>query len=69
MSTSNEEFDRLRKEIESNYGSPMQAFMSQLHEMYISLKRAGFTRREAMYMISKLFNEMILGQAEQDKHE
>lgn len=64
-----EELNKLKKELESVYSSPMHAFMAQLHEMYISLKNAGFTRREAMYLISKLFNEMTLGGMDPDKRE
>lgn len=68
---SNEEFDkfiRLKQELEAQ-SSPMQLFMSQLHEMYTSLKKAGFSRKEALLIISRLFNEMILGGMDQGKNE
>jgi len=64
-----EELDRLKKELESAYSSPMQAVMAQLHEMYISLKRAGFTRREALLLVSRLFNEMTLGGMDPDRRD
>lgn len=64
-----EEFNRIKKELESSYSSPMHSIMAQIHEMYISLKKAGFTRREAMYIISRLFNEMMLGGMESDRRE
>jgi hypothetical protein len=64
-----EELDRLKKELESAYSSPMQAAMAQLHEMYLSLKRAGFTRKEALFMVSRLFNEMTLGGMDSDKRD
>lgn len=68
MDINDEEFDKIRREM-SSYSSPMNSFMSQLHEMYVSLKTAGFTRKESIYIISRLFNEMVLGGMEQDKRE
>ena len=71
MEMSQEEYDKFKKlknELESQ-SSPMQLFMSQLHEMYVSLKKSGFTRREALFIISSLFNRMILGGMDQDKNE
>ena len=64
-----EKLNQLKKELESAYSSPMQAVMAQLHEMYISLKRAGFTRREALLLVSRLFNEMTLGGMDPDKRD
>lgn len=64
-----EELDRLKRELESAYSSPMQAAMAQLHEMYVSLKRAGFTRKEALFLVSRLFNEMTLGGMDSDKRD
>ena len=64
-----EELNQLKKELESAYSSPMQAVMAQLHEMYISLKLAGFTRREALLLVSRLFNEMTLGGMDSDRRD
>jgi hypothetical protein len=64
-----EELNKLKKELDSAYSSPMQAVMAQLHEMYISFKRAGFTRREALLLVSRLFNEMTLGGMDSDKRD
>jgi len=63
-----EELNKLKNELEAVYSSPMQAAMAQLHEMYLSLKRAGFTRKEALFMVSRLFNEMTLGGMDPDKN-
>ena len=62
-----EQLRKLKQELEGMYESPMKAAMVQLHEMYTELKAAGFTRREAMYMISRLFNSMIVGGIDPDK--
>lgn len=62
-----EQLKKLKRELEEMYESPMKAAMVQLHEMYIELKAAGFTRREAMYMISRLFNGMVIGGVDPDK--
>ena len=56
-----EKMKKLKREIEDMYESPMKAAMVQLHEMYTELQAAGFTRREAMFLISKIFNSMIVG--------
>jgi hypothetical protein len=34
--------------------SPMQMAAAALHETYEELKRAGFTRREALYLVSQI---------------
>jgi len=62
-----EQLKKLKKDLEDMYESPMKAAMVQLHEMYTELKAAGFTRREAMYMISRLFNSMIVGGIDPEK--
>lgn len=62
-----EKLKKLKQELEGMYESPMKAAMLQLHEMYTELKAAGFTRREAMYMISRLFNNMVVGGIDPDK--
>lgn len=64
-----EELKKLKQELEQLYESPMKAAMVQLHEMYMELKDAGFTRKEAMYMISRLFNSMVIGGVDPDKRD
>ena len=56
-----EELNNLKRELEEMYESPMKLAMVQLHEMYTELQAAGFTRREAMFLVSKLMNSMIVG--------
>ena len=34
--------------------SPLRDAASQLHEMYMSLRESGFSRREALYLVSKM---------------
>lgn len=60
---------KLQQELGQAYESPMKSVMVQLHEMYTELKAAGFTRREAMYMVSRLFNFMVIGGIDPDKQD
>ena len=41
--------------------SPMREAAVQLHEMYIELKRAGFSRTEAMELIARVMGSAITG--------
>lgn len=34
--------------------TPMKLAATQLHEMYSELRKAGFTRKEALYLVGKL---------------
>ena len=34
--------------------SPMRSAAVQLHELYQSLQQAGFTRKEALYMVTRV---------------
>lgn len=56
-----EELNNLKRELEEMYESPMKLAMVQLHEMYSELQNAGFTRKEALFLVSKLLNTMIVG--------
>lgn len=38
--------------------SPMRMAATQLHEMYTELRKAGFTRYEALFLVSR----MLLGE-------
>ena len=57
---------KFREEIEL-YGSPLRGALFQLHEIYEELKQAGFSRREAMYLVSHLLNGIVIGGAEEEK--
>jgi hypothetical protein len=39
--------------------SPLRQAAIQLHEMYTELKRAGFTRREALTLVGQLISRGI----------
>lgn len=56
-----EELNNLKRELEEMYESPMKTAMVQLHEMYMELQGAGFTRKEALFLVSKLLNNVITG--------
>lgn len=34
--------------------SPLKMAAMQLHEMYTNLRESGFTRREALYLVSRM---------------
>lgn len=44
---------------EFDYTSPMQEAAVAMHEMYETLKRAGFNRREALELVSKILQSSI----------
>lgn len=44
---------------EFDYSSPMQEAAVAMHEMYETLKRAGFNRREALELVSRLLQSSI----------
>lgn len=56
----------MKKEMEQ-YGSPLAAATAQLHEMFIQLQKSGFTRKEALYMTTKLFIATIMTGPDLDK--
>lgn len=41
------------------YSSPMQEAAVAMHEMYETLKRAGFSRREALDLVGKMLTSSI----------
>ena len=52
-----------------DYSSPMQEAAVAMHEMYETLKRAGFTRREALELVAKMMTSSIaevLGNSDDD---
>jgi hypothetical protein len=53
-----------------DYSSPMQEAAVAMHEMYETLKRAGFNRREALELVAKMMTSSIsevLGNAGDDE--
>lgn len=49
----------MRDDDEFDYTSPMQEAAVAMHEMYETLKRAGFSRREALELVSKILQSSI----------
>ena len=44
------------------YESPLHGATVQLHEIYIELRSSGFTRKEALYLVSQLLvNSLVSG--------
>jgi hypothetical protein len=44
------------------YESPLHGATVQLHEIYMELRRSGFTRKEALYLVSQLLvNSLVSG--------
>lgn len=45
---------------EEEYSSPMMAAAVGMHEMYMTLKAAGFSRRDALELIAKMLSGPIV---------
>jgi hypothetical protein len=62
----NEDFDFDR-------GSPLQEAAVSLHELYVTLRAAGFSRRDGLELIAKVmtgvFAEMVVSQQESDQED
>ena len=44
---------------EFGHSSPLREATVQLHEMYIELKTAGFSKKEALHLISKIITTSL----------
>lgn len=42
-----------------NYPSPLKMAAIQMHELYIEMKAAGFTRKEALYLVSQMISSAM----------
>lgn len=40
---------------EEDYASPMEEAAISMHEMYTTLRRAGFSRRDGLELVAKMF--------------
>lgn len=61
-------YGQIRKEIEvsdelESFGqsSPLREATVQLHEMYAELRSAGFNKKEALYLVSKILTTSLVG--------
>jgi hypothetical protein len=43
------------------YASPMEEAAISMHEMYVTLRRAGFTRRDALELVARM---LVMGMNE-----
>ena len=41
--------------------SPLREATVQLHEMYVELRSAGFTKKEALNLVSKILTASVVG--------
>jgi hypothetical protein len=41
--------------------SPLREATVQLHEMYVELRAAGFSKREALHLVSKILTTSVVG--------
>lgn len=46
------------------FGSPLKEAATQLHELYEELKKAGFTRKEALKLVSGVLSSGVYGAEE-----
>ena len=61
-------YGQIRKETElsnelEGFGqsSPLREATVQLHEMYVELRAAGFSKREALHLVSKILTTSVVG--------
>ena len=59
MSSTDKDKDRL--DIQAQSVSPLREAAITLHVMYEELKRAGFNRREALFLVSSAMNTSLFG--------
>ena len=53
-------------ELESfGQSSPLREATVQLHEMYVELRAAGFSKREALHLVSKILTTSVVGGADE----
>ena len=41
--------------------SPLREATVQLHEMYVELRSAGFSKKEALHLVSKILSSAVVG--------
>ena len=41
--------------------SPLREATVQLHEMYVELRSAGFSKKEALHLVSKILSSAVIG--------
>lgn len=68
ISPSPTSYGQIRKETElsnelEGFGqsSPLREATVQLHEMYVELRAAGFSKREALHLVSKILTTSVVG--------
>jgi hypothetical protein len=49
-------------DLEKEFGSsPLRESMLQLHEMYLELRSAGFSKKQSLYLVSKILTSAVSG--------
>ena len=68
ISASPTSYGQIRKETElsnelEGFGqsSPLREATVQLHEMYVELRSAGFSKKEALHLVSKILSSAVIG--------
>jgi hypothetical protein len=52
-------------DIEKEFGnSPLRESTLQLHEMYLELRASGFTKKQSLYLVSKILTTAVIGGVE-----
>ena len=54
---------------EYQYTSPMEEVAISMHEMYITLKRAGFSRRDALDLVAKVLINGVTDFSDEDEYD
>lgn len=49
-------------DLEKEFGnSPLRESTLQLHEMYLELRASGFTKKQSLYLVSKILTAAVTG--------
>jgi hypothetical protein len=49
-------------DLEKEFGnSPLRESALQLHEMYLELRASGFSKKQSLYLVSKILTTAVLG--------
>jgi hypothetical protein len=52
-------------DLEKEFGnSPLRESALQLHEMYLELRASGFTKKQSLYLVSRILTSAVVGGAE-----
>jgi hypothetical protein len=54
---------------EYTYASPMEEAAISMHEVYVTLRRAGFARRDALELVAKMLINGMVDLSDEDEYD